>query len=69
LLLLYYLQYGPIIELTSFDEQALVYWTLWAKKSSKDDITLCCEIMGALTTFLLYKGAILIGPSAIFWEH
>jgi hypothetical protein len=25
LLLLYYLQYGPIIELTSFDEQALVY--------------------------------------------
>jgi hypothetical protein len=37
----------------------------WANHLSKDGITLCCDIMGALTTFLLYKGAILIGPSAI----
>jgi hypothetical protein len=41
----------------------------WANNSSQDDITLCCDIMGALKTFHLYNGAILIGPSTIFGEH
>jgi hypothetical protein len=38
----------------------------WANNSSQDDITLCCDIMGALKTFHLYNGAILTGPSASF---